>query len=159
MKPKGPILSFATSLPYSTAMRPHICESPCMSMQEKRCKARHRFHVESPRIRRALFCPVLPGAGMPRTCCCVNPRASSCLVMLSTCEKDNTFRMRLFHAVLALVVKIQFGISNRQKHKHKLIPMLRFWQAAFLSSYNSLVEAGKGFRTPTLQRKLMGSYG
>lgn len=67
-------------------------------------------------------------------------------VDVGTHMKDNTFRMRLFHAVLALVVKIQFGISNRQKDKHKLIPMLRFWQAAFLSSYNSLVEAGKGFR-------------
>lgn len=76
MKPKGPILSFATSLPYSTAMRPHICESPCMSMQEKRNKRDTDF--ESPRIRRALFCPVLPGAGMPRHAVAVNPRASSC---------------------------------------------------------------------------------
>ena len=76
MKPKGPILSFATSLPYSTAMRPHICESPCMSMQEKRCKARHRFHVSQDPA-----CFVLPRASWcwdAQTCCC---RQSKSLIL------------------------------------------------------------------------------
>ena len=145
MKPKGPILSFATlPLVYHT-LQP--CGHKSVSHHACPCKRNAASETQiSCWISQDPACFVLPRASWcwdAQTCCCVNPRASSCLVMLSTWRTIH-FACGSFMQCWPWLYK-----SNLASQTDKSInwyPMLRFWQAAFLSSYNSLVEAGKGFR-------------